>query len=350
MPQNLKKWLSNPILILIQCLAITFILSNITYHWVIRDQHYNHQQIEYFQDPETNPRIIILGDSRVAFGLTNRVLTPDIVNFASPGENLRQTLIKLKYAIENKKNVEAILIATDQHMTAEYRQIQKVKTFQTMVPISTKSYLKEVFSLTELAYYKALLVHQVPLLSNEKRFELTNVIVQNVIATVLNTKQQKAIFIDQCRDFKRSMYKSWVTNKPSKKVKDGIAHVERKFDGTVFHRELYQTFDKILQLAFENEIKIVSFTTPQTAEYTAAAEQILDEPQRKKQKIGLLKIQNDPRFFARLEFTRIFEHRPELFDDPDHLNPEGAKEFSKALIRSLKELGLVTKETFINNC
>lgn len=350
MSETIKRWFFNPIFTLVMILAVTFLASNFAYYWLIKSESYNYRQIENFKNVEMDPTVVIFGDSRVAFGLSNRILTSEVVNLAGPGENLRQTLIKLMFVLEEKRNVETILIATDHHITAEYRELQGKKTIRNLISLVKKEHIMSVFSLSEFAYYKALLVDFIPLLSNEKRFEFSNAVLKMASSKVFGTDYQKAIFIDECGDFRRSSYTSWNFNDPVKKINDGVFEVKRKFHSTVFTEELHQVLDEILQLAEKNGIKIVGFTTPQTVEYTNAAEKTLNENSRVSQKIGLHTIKRDPRFMQVIDFNRIFEMRPELFENADHLNPEGAKEFSRVIMDQIRLLGLVKDSNNVGSC
>ena len=116
-------------------------------------------------------------------------------------------------------------------------------------------------------------------------------------------------------------------------------NIDNDFKYTVFDNDLYNYFLKCVDLARENDIKVILIKSPLTIEYFNATkmyinstdfyDKILDE------------ISNFNNVYI-LDYQKTFFNNITLFKDPDHLNKIGAERLSKMVNNDLMQLGLIS--------
>jgi len=70
---------------------------------------------------QSAPDILILGDSHVQNAIDPSLLGSKYFSFAQGGDNIRQMLLKLDYAIREKKTIRYVVIPGDYHTFSRHR-------------------------------------------------------------------------------------------------------------------------------------------------------------------------------------------------------------------------------------
>lgn len=296
-------------------------------------EDYFFKQIDYFSRDEIQPKTVIFGDSRVAFGLGNRFLAPEIYNFSQPGENLFQTLAKFTYILKNKPSVKTIIIALDDHVLSQYRANQKHKTYQKLVNFVDKEDLSRIFGLSEMAYWKAKAKLIFPMLSAENRFKVSSSLFQEA----KGNKTSQRIYLDKCYDFRRREYTSWLSLDSAQRNSKAKTETDRKYGGQVVTKSLLTAAKQLINLADHHGIKVIALRTPETIEFKKFSHENISRKLKSNNAKLILEYNALRDELTTLDFRSIFDQNQHLFTDPDHINYAGVEVFTSEFLKLLKD-------------
>jgi hypothetical protein len=339
--QDIKKFIYRFVIFNIIGCAIFIALSQY-YQAKVMSQDYFYQQLGNFDNQPTDPKVVIFGDSRLAFGISPRALPKEYFNFAAPGENLRQTFLKLEYALRKKPGIEFVILAIDDHVMADYRELQR-ETFVKHMTFSTIKAVAEVYPVSKKQLFRGAIGAKFPLLIHERRQDFTASVYKDLKMIFANKRTKKRISYNGCAGFTRDKYSQWI-DVQNKQV-TALSHARNKYWPDPFTEPLQDVFRKAVALAAKNEVRVVGLKTPMVREMRQAKTQIdLDERFADLDKFIL-----SQDFYDVINLQTFLNDKPKFFTDPDHLNPDGAYLFSRALVKSMEKITGISSELPANS-
>lgn len=334
---NVKKFIYRFVLFGIVGCAIFIVLSKY-YQAKVMSQDYFYQQLNNFDNQQEDPKVVIFGDSRLAFGISPRALPKEYFNFSAPGENLRQTFLKLEYALRKKTGIEFIILAIDDHIMANYRELQR-ETFVKHMTFSTIQAVAEVYPVSKKQLLRGAIGAKFPLLIHDRRQDFTASIYNDLKIIFTGKRTKKRISYDECMGFTRDKYSQWIDVQNKKVV--ALSHARNKYLPDPFSEPLEDVFRKVVALAAKNGVRVVGLKTPMVREMQQAKKQ-MDLEERFAELDRFILSQN---LYLVINLQPFLNDKPEFFTDPDHLNPDGAYLFSRELVKSMEKITGISSES-----
>ena len=254
---------------------------------------------------QSAPDILILGDSHVQNAIDPSLLGSKYFSFAQGGDNIRQMLLKLDYAIREKKTIRYVVIPGDYHTFSRHRN--KNRNYSRYLAYTTNYRLiSNLYNANWPAVILRILLHGTPLSTAddwEKYFY------------ILTNKRQAAAPTNANYD------RLSQNEKESSSIKRVRAHLGHK----IVEPELVAVLDRFIDFCEENKLKIIVIRYPFSKEYGYYAKEYpLNE-------VEALFRSREAHFSTLLNYENIFFEKPNLFFNEDHLNDEGAKIFTRLI-------------------
>ena len=308
-------------------LLIIFAILSLVYGYRVRDRDFYFEQLADFDSPQNNPRVVLFGDSRVAFNFSRRELPPEIYNFGHPGEALRPLYLRAEHALREKPSIKVVVIQIDDHVLSQYRDDRY--EFAKQLAFATYNDIAEAYPIDRPTWFEQYVLEKIPLLDKEQRRLLMQVMIADARHSLTGKRITRAIYLDRCNDFKHSDEGSWVKLSEKQRTDAALEQVKRKLVA-VLQPHLRDVFDKFVALVKARNLKLVGIRTPMVPEFIEGGKSV-DMHALHKYFAGLP-------FDRILDYTDIFHDRPELFTDPDHLNLAGAALLSRRLYSDIADL------------
>ncbi|MGD9210285.1 MAG: hypothetical protein PVI90_05890 [Desulfobacteraceae bacterium] len=298
-------------------IGLIFVMINIyayaTSPYFKKQRNY-HSQIESYFDK--NAKVLIIGDSHPGV-LKNNMLNKVTYNVASGGDGLKESYLKLKYILERSQTIEVVFLTSDAQMFSTRR-----------VQSSNAAFLhKYSLLLNEMNVYKnsylSVIVQMVPFF-NDSYIEYINKDLQNIISD-----NKKQVTLNQTLRDDEFLWSTDFT--PLQRVKRAVETGKKDHTGVMENEILLKYYNKIITLCKKKNIRVIGVRFPAMKEYF---EQL--SPQKNHQLEAFLK--GLP--FEKILDYRNFTQNPELYNNEDHLNRDGALQ----LLRKMeKDTGIKLK-------
>lgn len=267
---------------------------------------------------ESSPLVVILGDSHPLNAVDMQEIDETYALLAHGGDNLRQMVIKLDYAVSCKQSIKYAVIPLDYHSLAVYREragdfsrdLYYSSNYQLITSLYGTNYLNVIFHKLSL---------HVPLLdaSNWERYYL-----------ILTAKMEnKALAASEA-----VTPENWSLLNDQKRNIDTIARLKGQLEPPIVSDEMVRALEFMISYCKNNKIALIGVRYPVTAEYLELAgafgiEQVND-----------IYLEKAEVFLAILDYREIFAESPGYFANTDHLSAEGAKVFTNILQKDLGSL------------
>ena len=263
-----------------------------------------HQRL-FHEFRQSTPDVLILGDSHVQTAIDPSLLGSKYFSFAQGGDNIRQMLLKLDYAIREKKTIRYVVIPGDYHIFSWYRNMNRNYSRE-LAYITNHVLIANLYNVNRTAVILRMLLHGAPLSTAddwEKYFYiLTN---HRQVAAPTNTNYDRL-----SQSEKKSLSMKRVRSQLGKKIVEP---------------ELVAVLDRLIDFCKDNELKIILVRYPFSKEYSYYAKKYpLDE-------VEAVFRNRAAHFLTLLNYKNIFFEKPHLFFDEDHLNDEGANVFTRII-------------------
>jgi hypothetical protein len=282
-----------------------------------------------FRDPTVNPQLIFLGDSHPAIDIKSEFLPRDFYNFSYPGENWRSMLLRSILAFKSKPQLRYVVIPIDYHMFSVYRS--RDVYFTDFLPHVDLEDIRAVYRPSPLTLFKARVSSALPLVSPGNRQKMRKVIGEDLAAALSGIPNAKAIYLDKHGGLAHSQEHVWPEIPSFRRKEDLRDRIDKHFLSPVVAEELLDIFNQFLALAAQDNIKVIGVRYPLSVEYKNAA---------KERDVASVEnvYRTVPGIAAILDYRDLFDMHQEYFTDPDHLNSQGGKEFTKKLVVDLEKL------------
>lgn len=263
-------------------------------------------------------QILFLGDSHILLGIDPAQIENSF-NYASGGENYIQTYYKLDNLIKKGFIPEIAILPIDLHSFSSFRSVR----------FDNEWYWRKFINFYKLAY-------------QERKLSLLN----NEINGIFSFKGKglqllKPVDFSKLSEIQRGYTPSEANfSKAENRLKVAAERVKSHLEGCdAIDGSLLLYFYKILDLAEEQNIKVVLIKYPLTEEYYSSVKKYIPN-EEEYYRSALSQINNYNNIYI-FDYQLLYSNRPELFKDSDHLNSAGAAEFSKLLNKSLTDNNLM---------
>lgn len=277
---------------------------------------------EQFNNQRENVHILIAGDSHPRSDVYPPELDGSFV-VATGGENIVHTYYRLKKYIEEGMEIDLVILPIDLHSFSSFRtdRIDDVYFWKKCVDYLEIGRAKHKPG--KYGFYR---------LKGEFSY----------IGGINQTIKLLNIYCE-CEEFEVITDGHFAGQQDFSEVNDPVymaklrvkSHL-RNFDPVDPFLKSY--FIKTLQLLQNNHVKVVLVRYPISNPYYRIANQVIDVDTFNRE-IELM-IKNHGFDFPILDYHDIYWRQKEMFNDADHLNVYGAKEFTKVLRKDLLDLGL----------
>ena len=262
--------------------------------------------------------LLFLGDSHAAFGVDETLLPRDWYNAAYPGDNLRDSFAKIRYAWE-ERHIKTIVISIDAYTFGTYRLADR--NICLSLPFLSSIGARAVYGFTVLTYPLQRLQCAVPLLRKVQR--------EKFMITLLARVKDRILTGDAAQNETASP--ALAEEKILRPGTDTLAgNIDKQMAGSLDEPELVAVMQNILAFAKEHGITMIGVRYPLSNQY-------LRDMQHYDLKSYEEAMQN-LHFDAILDYQKLFAKKQELFKDISHLNPEGAKVFTKRVVKDISPL------------
>lgn len=239
--------------------------------------------------------------------LHNFTESSGIYNFSFDSDSYFDIEKKITFLINNK-SVKRLVLSADDHCFSEYREkinnAQKSIYFQSIFNNEDSSVLENIKN-KYLQYYLPVF--------NQNSSSLLKIYLIAKLNKLRGLKKDTIV---------------WTELSQLKKSKESLKRLDTQFKNKTFSHKLFRSFNRILEMANDNNIEIILLKFPVSKSY-------LEAKRTKKVTTPLTKEFIMNKRLNILDFQNLYLNNDNYFKDPDHLNIRGAEVFSKVLIKSI---------------
>ena len=296
-------------------LFVIFILFSIHYEKLtVNDSNSYARKInEIFKK---KPLVIFLGDSHAATNIQAVKLNEKYVKLANGGDNLRQMLLKLDFAVRNKPTIKYAVIPIDFHSFSNYRYHDK--SFKKDLLYSRNfSLISDLYKVTWFNIGGQLLSYYVPLISGDN-WERYFLIISKQLEESISSQNEKTAA-------------TWPKLTQAQRNTIAQKRIESQLKEPIVHDEMVYAFDRLISFCKQNDIKLIGIKYPLSREYRNLLKKYeidkVDEVYRSRRN----------RFMFINDYHELFNESPQYFNDSDHLSLEGSNKFTSMLICDIEK-------------
>lgn len=324
-------------ILLIVCLLLNFLMV----HYLPNNLY---QQVDKVDGSKEKWDVAIFGDSRGTYGLRQSALSPGVLNYSFFGEPYFAYYLKLKRLIDRNQLEKAIVIPLDYHAIGKHRYNM---SFSNYLYFSEFRDVENIYGFTgkkSLRTYQQYLYYYFPIFNEKSRREFALYSIYK-FKGLWSQSTQKSKKLDDCLQLKlpedgRHAWKNWGLLSDQERSELADKSNRKKLRNKPFQQRLLLTLKSTIQLAKENGLKVYGLKMPLAAEGSQFEKKYVDL-----NIIDAIDNQVLPHLDGYLDYTDIFNDKPQFFHDSDHLNLEGSKIFSEIVSNYLsKELSLAKGE------
>lgn len=279
----------------------------------------NYRTDNYVKNLKNVPQHItylIVGDSHGYVNIDNKMLNKLSYNLSQMSDSLLDIYSKLLFLIDNGVKIDAIIIQLDPHLYANYR-IFRNNNEVIINYLDYDSYTR-IYNVNYLEFY----LLKIPVFSQKNRNFVFKSSIKKIINlfsnTLKNPIKENIIF---------SINDQSISERNINSVERSNYHFS---NGILDNDKIKDIFVKIVKLAIKNDIDLIGIKYPVSKCYY--------ENTSDKYNHFIESINNFTKSHidSVLDYEKLFYNKDEYFDDPDHLNVNGAIEFTKILNQQLK--------------
>ena len=303
-------------------ICIIFILNSIYINTIEKNKLEIRKKLEWQEHKKTLSDTTLdcafWGDSHTMSGL-NPEYIKNSFNFGNDGENYIETYFKIKNLIEKENiKVKSFILEIDTH-TFSNTLLTDNRLFN---QLDYKDYmsLEDFASLTEKNHLTILLESEIKIIGAGT--EIINYFIKGPNSKILKSGWQK-----NTKDFSENKDSTLTAKKYSR-------HFEK--DPILIENNIFNYFQKTLEIANENQIKIVFIKYPVSYEYDNELKKH-DLPRDDYYKDLFARIDETTTNYTVLDYYDLFFKHPEYLNDSDHLNYIGSEILSRKVANDLKE-------------
>lgn len=305
--------------------ALCFTAASVYYELRVRQSGDFFRQVALFQDPRIQPEVLLIGDSRMALNVDQRLLPPGYFKFSYPGETHRHIYLRLKHALETKPSIRHVVLGLEDVGFSDNRARLRDATRQML--FADLADLTEVYPADLRLLLRHAVLHYVPLVNATQRRLAWDQLVRDAdrwLRGAPDVPKQDLV----CGNIRPLLAPRWPRLAPRERRQTAHEEVSHLIDGKPDNSEMRKVIYMILELTRRHDVDVIVVRSPLSESYLQAA-----QAQGTDNAADFL---NPDWVSAILDYRYLFSEREELFFDADHLNPTGSVAFTRALLSDLE--------------
>lgn len=327
MRKDKYKFIKKSSLFILIFICIIFILNSIYINAIGKNKLQIRKKLEWQEHKKTLDNATLdyafWGDSHTTSGL-NPEYIKNSFNFGNPGENYVETYFKIKSLIEKDNiKVKSFILELDTHTFSKILLIAGNGSLFNQLNYKDFMSSKDFASLSEKSRLTILFEEEI------KEIEIigagTEII--NYLIGKQNLKVSKLGWQKNTKDFSENKDSTLTAKKYSR-------HFEK--DPILIEDKIFDYFQKILEIANENQIKIVFIKYPVSNEYDNELKRN-NLPRDDYYKELFARIDETTTDYVVLDYYDLFFEHSEYLNDSDHLNYIGSEILSRKVADDLKK-------------
>lgn len=308
--------------------AVLFAGASVLYEWRIRQTDDFIDQLERFNQPEVEPVVLFVGDSRIAMNVQAERLPPGYYNWSYPGENLRQLYLRVKYALEAKPSIRYLVIGLEDVTLSEARARDLDVSRQLL--FADLDDLADIYPASPRFLLRAAVLHYLPLINAVQRRRVADVMLDDFVRLLTGAGPPQPTRLI-CGDFRFTGPSDWNKMEWTQQLVGAVANVGGLFgDDARDAPEMQRAFQRLLAMARRHHVEVIGVHSPLTRAYADAATRL--ERSTASSYFAAAPLH------ALLDFRLLFADRPDYFQDSDHLSDRGAATYTDFLVQQLRGL------------
>lgn len=309
-------------------LALCLLAASVYFELRVRRNDDFYRQVAEFRQPDVQPRVLLVGDSRMAVDIDPRLLPPSVYNFSYPGETLRHLYLRIKFALESKPSIEYVVLGLEDVLFSDARAVLRDATRQ--MAFADLVDLTEIYPSSPRFLLRHAVLHFLPLVNAGQRRRAWEALLADLRALATGRQAEAAVRLDcggGLRFLRRGRWQAMDTQRRSAVAR---SEVERLLGGSAANPAMHAVLDRILELARRHGVRVIGLRSPVSGSYLKAAYAYYDK--------SPLSFLDRERLYGLLDYETLFAGRTRSFYNADHLNPQGAAAFTERLVADLQRL------------
>ncbi len=311
----IKKFIKKTIFFFILTSLLFFSINMCYENFVLKKTLLAKTDAQFIDANKEGINILFLGASHTKRGI-NPLLIPNSFNYASADENYAETYYKLKTLIEKKQLKPQIIILPLELNSFTSKRIERFNNgwyWKKYIDFQEFAKFNPKFSILE-----AEITSTFPVLGNGLDF--LSIIIKGKSEMVKGHKRTY-------RDF------SQISNKEQEAIVKANSHFKNT---KLIDERLVFYLKRILDLAKENNIKVLVIKFPITEEYYKASLRYIQDIEKFNDITeGIV---NDRKDVILVDYQRLYWGNYSLFHNSDHLNAKGAEEFTQVIKKDIENI------------
>ncbi|MDX9859592.1 MAG: hypothetical protein RBS99_01625 [Rhodospirillales bacterium] len=308
-------------------LALFMVAASVYFELRVRRTDDFYRQVAEFRNPDVQPSVLLVGDSRMAINVDPSRLPASVYNFSYPGESMRHLYLRVKFALETKPSIKHLVLGLEDVLFSDARA--QLRDAVPQMAFSDLVDLAEVYPSSARFLLRHAVLHYLPLVNADQRRRTFDTLINDLRALITGRPAASAVEYS-CGGLRFVREGQW--SKLDKEQRHALAWntVERLFDGSTYSPEMRAVLMRILDLANRHGVRVIGLRNPVSGSYAHAASRYSADPRH---------AFFDPKdLYAVLDYETALVTRPRDFQDADHLNARGSARFTERLLADLRKL------------
>lgn len=298
------------------------------------------RQVEWFRNDDVQPEVLLVGDSRMAVNVDQQHLPPGFYNFSYPGETLRQIYLRVKFALETKPSIRYLVLGLEDVAFSDARARLRDATRQML--FSNLVDLTEVYPASPRFLLRHAVLHYVPLINASQRRRAWEAFYTDLrrmaVGRIEESKHQLV-----CGNMELTGEGEWANLGKPTRDRRAYREVAQLLGGSAGNPEMQRVLYKILVEARVRGVKVIGVRNPVSGSYLKATNAYYDVP-------VLEFLDQEEWLYAMLDYESLFAQQASLFYNVDHLNHDGARQYTRRLVEDLSRLVHVDASAAADHC
>jgi hypothetical protein len=298
---------------------------SVSYELILRPRHVFNVQHEHFL--RANPKAILVGDSRGVHGI--RRIDANVYNYSHFGEYPFAQILRARHAMRDKAEIRAVVMQIDAYVVQRNRAFAPLgssRGFYEALLFASLEDVQKVVGPNRQELWRNILGFVFPLSIWWEREDFWGALRLGLTELGLDNAPHQTRYFNTCGDLVND-HPSLAAVANAEQVKLARTEAEARYRSNKFDPSVAKLYDEFIKEAKARGVVVIGIRFPETAEYRAAAEPMIDPAAEE--------------YIASLGIP-ILDYRDglssALFTDPDHLSDAGAATLSRRFVADLQTL------------
>jgi hypothetical protein len=233
-----------------------------------RQRDISFRLFQAIKDDSTRPELVILGDSRSALDIVSSKLSTAVFNWSEVGEGMRQTLLKVRFLLQQKDSVKWIVLPIDDYVLSEYRA--ENHNYRQQLDYAPPEVVRRLFITSETRIWRNLVAHYLPILDRESRLIARSAFVMPMEQLLGSPITPPFTALSECLDLGFVNEVAWSATPAADRQERVKRRLEAQFPEHIVVPEMVYILREILEVATEKGVRVIGVRHPISREYAEA--------------------------------------------------------------------------------